>query len=445
MPKRTYCDFFIDDMAVGQDEDDNSHDFVQLSGSPEQAASQGSEWMEEELVPPQPVPKPSSTTSDSKGLHGSKVLSKEFRLCTTKLFLTFPQCDLTVDQMVRNLLKEFPSQMDQWIVCREKHADGSPHLHVAFSLKSKMTIRGSRLMRLSDGKPGHYKSIGRERYDWINVVKYCAGLSESKAGQETDFRTFPQTLIEDVLALERRYHETAKKGRKPNGVSAKALELALGGKTSLEIIRELPTLATSVKNVQNLVALCAEERLWAETKPSDPWLGIRSTHNRPPDHWSQVLCLWFNEQVGVPLLQDRPIRSPQLHLIGPPGSGKTTFLRILERYFRVYTMNGEKDWVDDWTDGRYDICVVDEYNGGRTICFLNKWLDGSTQRIAVKTKSSVIKKQNVPTIVVGNKTMEDIYHKAGESRDVSLEALAGRLCVVVIPPGDKIYEEISFN
>jgi len=51
--------------------------------------------------------------------------------------------------------------------------------------------------------------------------------------------------------------------------------------------------------------------------------------------------------------------------------GKTSFIRWLERYFRIFYMPHSK-WMEGFDNNKFDICVCDEFNGG---CYPLHWIN----------------------------------------------------------------------
>lgn len=136
---------------------------------------------------------------------------------------------------------------------------------------------------------------------------------------------------------------------------------------------------------------------------------------------------WVNANVCV----SRPFRSQQLYLWGPPRTGKTSFLRLLDTMLRIYYMPGE-GFYDQYDDDNYDLIVMDEFGPThdlKPIQEYNKWLDG--QVMALRKKGSQgLKTRNLPFIFVSNFPPERVYHKVFGRGE--LEPFTSRLLVVEI-------------
>jgi len=144
------------------------------------------------------------------------------------------------------------------------------------------------------------------------------------------------------------------------------------------------------------------------------------------------------EWVNANVCQPRPFRSRQLYVWGPPAVGKTTFLRLLEKSLRVYYMPTDENFYDFYDDEDYDLIVVDEFKGQKTIQDLNRWLDGQTLTVR-KKGTQCMKFRNLPVIIVSNFPPHVVYRNKFEKGE--LEPFTSRLLVVEIPtmiPFDRI-------
>ena len=107
---------------------------------------------------------------------------------------------------------------------------------------------------------------------------------------------------------------------------------------------------------------------------------------------------WLGDNVAV----DRPLRKPQLLLVGSPGSGKTTWVKNLSSFCRVYRIPARKD---DFTKASTDVdfWVIDDLTADRmTPYILNHVLDGSDIDLDAKYGHMFEKRKNVPVIMACN-------------------------------------------
>lgn len=341
--------------------------------------------------------------------------------------LTYPKNSTTVEEYSNRLLEKWGDKVQDYIVGREKHSDGTPHLHVCIIFKKAMTVRSSAFESLG-AKHGNWKKVTPGWRSISDTVLYCAKHGEYHATPK---------LVE--------WAEQCKKdGQDPNAPSerSKLVEVQRRlekGATTATIVKEFPQHALAhLRKIQDMEIFLRNER--QKLVPSQQFMGLEWKGPYFPPEWAEQIIHWFNTQIK---LRDangerpgRPIRSTQLHIVGPPGCGKTSFMQELAKYLRIYFIPSDENWYDLFENDTYDLAVLDEYTGGKTIAWLNRWLDGSTQMVPIKGKTAVFKIQNIPTLIMGNKTMEVIYKEHAERRDPSLEALCGgngRLRTVILP------------
>lgn len=74
-----------------------------------------------------------------------------FRFNAKTVFLTYPQCALSKEEVLERITQKFPIQ--DYIVAREKHEDGSPHLHCYFKFVKKVDSRDARVFDVVDSHP----------------------------------------------------------------------------------------------------------------------------------------------------------------------------------------------------------------------------------------------------------------------------------------------------
>lgn len=138
-----------------------------------------------------------------------------------------------------------------------------------------------------------------------------------------------------------------------------------------------------------------------------------------------TLVEWVNSNVCQP----RPFRSPQLYIHGPPRTGKTSFLRLLEERIRIYHMPYDEEFYDEYDDQLYDLILFDEFKGQKTIQTMNRWLDGQT--LSVRKKGSQGKKtRNLPFVILSNYPPHEAYSRA--ATDGRLDSFLDRVKVVEV-------------
>ena len=81
----------------------------------------------------------------------------------------------------------------------------------------------------------------------------------------------------------------------------------------------------------------------------------------------------------------------------------------------------------------YDLAIMDEYHGQKTIAFLNAFLEGVPMKLCRRNLFPLTKKKNIPVIILSNFTPKEVYKN---KEDGCLEALLSRLLVVEVPNMD---------
>lgn len=102
-----------------------------------------------------------------------------FRVRALKFFITWPQCDITLQQLVQHLTSFNPTN---YCGCLEAHADGSPHAHAVLQFKEQQLITNC------------------NHFDWNGKhanIQACRNLSKSLAYCQKD-GSFESTFPESV-------------------------------------------------------------------------------------------------------------------------------------------------------------------------------------------------------------------------------------------------------
>lgn len=81
--------------------------------------------------------------------------NKQFRLQACNFFLTYPQCALTPEEALKLLAPKLT--IKDYVIAREEHKDGTPHLHVYLRADRKMHIRDPNFFDL-EAHHGNYQS-----------------------------------------------------------------------------------------------------------------------------------------------------------------------------------------------------------------------------------------------------------------------------------------------
>jgi len=85
-------------------------------------------------------------------------------------------------------------------------------------------------------------------------------------------------------------------------------------------------------------------------------------------------------------------------------------------------------WNDTYQDGIYDLIVMDEFNGQKTITQMNLLTDGYVTPLQRRGTNPYLKKDKLPVIICANKYPHEVYHNVKDRTLV--EAFASRYQVL---------------
>lgn len=89
-------------------------------------------------------------------------------------FLTYPKCDLSKEEVIKFLQSQDGPLIQEYVVARELHQDGTPHIHVFVRYASKVTFSAHRWDLVSQGPPGRvFHGNYQVARSWANCQKYC--------------------------------------------------------------------------------------------------------------------------------------------------------------------------------------------------------------------------------------------------------------------------------
>jgi len=345
---------------------------------------------------PSVTPSPTTTNSSLKTPSSPKKV-KISRLRAKKWFLTYPQCPLPRQEAIENLLRQFPP-VEWYIVSEETHKDGSPHLHIAVSFQQEFSSRDMKAFDKICGQHGNYQPMKNQR----KCVEYV-----TKDGRFTAHGIDPESIL-----------------MKKNGKTGVIAKLIAEGKTMKDIFEVEPGFVLmhkrKIEELQSWMQRRKEKEMKKEWQPFSPEdIQDLSTSGE------QEIALWLNKNLKVP----REFKQKQLYIWGPANMGKTSLINKLAEFLNVYYVPRDEDFYDDYEDGIYDLIVFDEFTNLKKMQWLNQVLDGQSMYLR-KKGGQVLKKDNLPVIILSNYSVEQNYKKLSESG--KLDPLFKRLEVVEV-------------
>lgn len=280
-----------------------------------------------------------------------------FNIDAKSFFLTYPQCPIPKEELYNMLITRFI--VNRILVASEKHADGSPHLHVFMELKNRFHSRDPRCMDFTYLSVDYHPNIQGCRSP-KRVLMYCTKKEDYKSNFNVD-----------ELNKSNKKHDIGK--------------LILNGKSVDELIIDYPELIFDYNRlIQNVDAY----------RNSIKWGNI-VLPKFLPNPWGKVLPTYGGK------LRHYWIYSTM------PNKGKTFyFARGLEREFGFHIQSGDFTY---WNlRGNETGIILDDYNSAKlTYAFLDTLADGTASiRVAYR---GVVRIDRAIIIVLSNKSIRDLY------------------------------------
>jgi hypothetical protein len=304
--------------------------------------------------------------------------------------------------------------IERAVVAQEKHQDGQHHLHLLIQLEKRQKFSGSaglkrlqglvRSQLLPEGKQGNFQMARNIRA----VLKYVIKEDDQYLSFGIDV---PQVL-----------------SKKSSNVTREVVDLLQQGSTLEEINQVHPSYVLLHKRkLEDYISWQASVRMKAMQAPQQILRNISAPRMEASDDLT-LLLEWMNGNLLPENRKNRIPRTPQLYLWGPPGIGKSRMISTLRTYLRVYDIPSMEDYYDMWDDAHYDLAILDEFKGQKTIQWLNRWLDGNPFTLR-KKGSQIYKTFNVPTIIISNYALSESYNGCSAAQ---LAPLRDRLVSVCI-------------
>ena len=292
-------------------------------------------------------------------------------------YLTYPKCLVTKEQLLQNVMDMWGNRLKFVVICTEQHQDGSDHLHAVLSFHKQTRTSFKTLTGLT-GKYGNYQPVRK----MMDVMKYIT--------KDGDYISHGVN-VDQFLSLMKEKKSTA------------IAFMCQDGKTLQEINEVAPGFL-----MMHLDKVKAYLKLQQQFQQQDCKLapGTIQFFSSSPDPAVQALKKWLDLNI---LAHTRDFKQPQLYLHSVPNKGKTTLImNMIKAGIRVYFMPYE-DFYCTYADDCYDVIVLDEFKGQKRIQDLNQWLDGSQFPVRRKGAPPLIKKDNLPMIILSNYPLAECY------------------------------------
>jgi len=303
------------------------------------------------------------------------------------------------------VLRRFGDGLLWAVVAQEKHQDGELHLHVGIEVKKKLDITNKTDLDCLTGQHGNYQAMK----NMIKTLEYLTKEDEAPLCHGIN--------IQDVLLASRNHK---------SGKATLVAQQMMQGKTVKEVAEEHPGFfMMNRKKVEDYATYLETQSMKAKLKE---WQVPDVNAMELPEGWYPELNRildWLKDNVRNP---NRPPGAKHLYIQGPTEMGKSSLINKLREYLAVYDIPQGEDFYDYYEDDIFDIAILDEFKANKTVQWMNSWLQGFPMTLR-KKGCQQYKRQNLPTVILSNYSVEESYHKKTYQQ---LEPLLRRLQIISI-------------
>lgn len=284
---------------------------------------------------------------------------KRFRICSTKIFLTYPQCPLTTTEARDQLLsKSALASATGHVIAREKHADGNHHLHCYIEAETPMSVSSATELDLTGADGTNYHGNYQTVRSRGRVLKYVT--------KESDY----VTNLELTTTVENPW-KRARELASEEGLSSALAHLEENPKTARD-------LCLNGDRIQKNLATLTTKRL-------------KITFDLSTFGWNVP---W--DSTGTTLL-----------LYGPTNCGKTSLAKAL---LPDALLTRHLDKLRDYSSGRYTGIILDDMTFGHIHDEAQIALIDRHEDTQVHVRYSVAEiPAGTPMIVTSNKHPAEVF------------------------------------
>ncbi len=350
---------------------------------------------------------------DNDGSHIDVRTAGDWHCYCKNLFITYATCTDDPDIVIARMVDHYKDDINYIVAGLEQHEDGTPHIHMLLAMNRRIHMRAGHLHGFVNSVPGGNYSSVRSMKDTANYV--CKDKNVYTYQLELPWEEWLKAI-------------NSKKNPKASVVAMKidegidiqniCDEEELCGFTLLHLVQ-----------MQNYYKYRKLERPLDLTLIHIECSLATPTGSTEDQFWNVMIRDWIMKNFN----ELRQQRQEQLWISGITNSGKTRLLQSLQSLLEDWEIPSE-DWYCTYTDNIH-FAWMDEYSGSKTIAWMNQFVGGQTMSLKRKGTHPIIKKKNIPVIILSNEDIDTVYNKATY---VKVSALKTRFLEVRIPTGMQI-------
>lgn len=380
------------------------------------------ESSEDDCPPTQLVPEPEPLPPAD--LPGLTPLRTDGQIQGKLFALTYPKCDVSPSVALARILAKAELQscgILRAVVCREDHADGTPHLHVSLAFRKALRYTRNKAI-FWDFVAGQHGNYQRTRIEakWLKYI--IKGGMDRVVCYPDDFD--PQVFVE-AAAKKQSYNKEI--------VAKKILE----GERDIGTLSKVHAsfVMMNGNKIKSFISLCddidKENLSFSELPPLLPVATALLFNAFEHQIWDW-LCRVKSGTFGWD--------TQHLRILGGTGIGKTRLARALRAFFRVYDIPYDRDWYDDY-DAKEDMCIFDEYHSQLKVTSLNQFCDGT--KLARRCTSTITHPRK-PLLMLTNYSWETAYPNALGGNEGILATVTRRWWTLEVTPPNTLLHLCQF-
>jgi len=335
-----------------------------------------------------------------------------FRLQSKSIFLTYPQCDFPHTALMERLKLAFPDPLNHFLVSRERHEDGSWHLHCLLDLHKKLrTRRVNYFDELVD--PPKHPNIKSKLASKPATIRYIVKGGDPELIASTfDYQKFLEASAAKRSTKATQIVSLVNEGKNIDDIDDLYPEYVLLHGRQLREYAHFKDLKARRRD------FVAAQSITVNVVPDPQFMSV----------WNCRVADWLTNNIRKP----RAHRQLQLWISAPPRAGKTSLIMWLESMFRlsIYFWPKDEHWWDGYSDKAYDLIILDEFRSQKKITELNPILSGDPTPLSRRSSAPLVKRDLLPVIILSNFNPQQCFHKCSEEQ---LAPLMDRLLVVDYP------------